>query len=61
MADGPLQRLWWRVIDNLDYALTLARLRILDALAGPEPETPEDRQREDDQEQIERAFPKIEP
>jgi hypothetical protein len=30
------------VADELDYLLTLARLRILDALAGPEPETPAD-------------------
>jgi hypothetical protein len=37
-----LQCLFWRVADQLDYLLTLARLRILDALAGPEPETPAD-------------------
>src|SRR5271163_979747 len=35
MADGPLRLLFWRVLDRLDYWLTLARLRILDALAGP--------------------------
>ena len=28
-----------------DLQLTLARLRILDALAGPEPETPADQRR----------------
>ena len=61
MSDGPLRRFCWRVIDNLDYGLTLARLRILDALAGPEPETPADQQGEEDREQIERTFPKIEP
>jgi hypothetical protein len=47
------------VADELDYLLTLARLRILDALAGPLPETPADRQR--DRERIARAFPEIEP
>jgi hypothetical protein len=35
MTDGPLRRLFWRVADQLDYLLTLARLRILDKLAGP--------------------------
>ena len=35
MTDGPLRHLFWRVADELDYLLTLARLRILDALAGP--------------------------
>jgi hypothetical protein len=54
-----LRRLFWRVVDHLDYALTLARLRVLDAVAGPEPETPGDQKREKDREQIEREFPKI--
>ena len=35
MADNPLRCLFWRVVDGLDYLLTLARLRTLDALAGP--------------------------
>jgi hypothetical protein len=47
------------VIDNLDCALTFARPRILDALAGPEPKKPADQQRERERERIERAFPKI--
>jgi hypothetical protein len=42
MTDRPLRHLFWRVIDQLDYLLTLARLRILDALAGPLPEMPID-------------------
>ena len=46
MADGRLRRLFWRVADELHYLWTLATLRILDALAGPEPETPADLQRE---------------
>jgi hypothetical protein len=37
MTDTRLGRLFWRVVDELDYRLTLARLRILDALASPEP------------------------
>ena len=45
MADGRLERMFWRVADQLDYLLTLASLRILDALAAPLPETPADRQR----------------
>jgi hypothetical protein len=57
MSDGPLRRLFWRVADHLDYLLTLAWLRILDALAGPEPDTPADQQRERDRQRIERAFP----
>jgi hypothetical protein len=46
MAESPLRRLFWRVADDLDYLWTLATLRVLDALAGPEPETPVDQQRE---------------
>jgi hypothetical protein len=59
-ADDPYkvdQRLFWRVADDLDYLWTLATLRILDALAGPEPETPADQQRARDRERIERVFP----
>jgi hypothetical protein len=61
MSDGPLRRLFWRVADQLDYLLTLAWLRILDALCGPLPETPADRQRQRDRERIKKAFPEIEP
>jgi hypothetical protein len=61
MLDTRLRRLFWRIADGLDYWLTLTRLRILDALTGPLPETSEDQQREADRERIERAFPKIEP
>ena len=39
MTDAPLRRIFWRIVDALDYLLMLARLRILDALAGPEPES----------------------
>jgi hypothetical protein len=59
MSDGPIRRLCWRVIDNVDYALTLARLRILDMLVGPEPETPADQQRHRDRDRLERAFSEL--
>jgi len=61
MARRPLRRLFWRVADQLDYLVTLAWLRILDALAGSLPETPADWRRQWDRERIERAFPEIEP
>jgi hypothetical protein len=61
MNDGPLRRLFWRMVDDLDNLWTLTTLRVLDALAGPEPETPADQQRGRDQERIKRAFPEIEP
>ena len=32
MADKPLGLVFWRVLDALDYWLTLTRLRIQDAL-----------------------------
>jgi hypothetical protein len=61
MFDTGLRRVLWRVVDHLDYVLTLTKLRILDALAGSELETPADLRRRHDRERIERAFPKIEP
>ena len=61
MLETRLGRFGWRIADSLDYWLTLTRLRILDALAGSELETPADLQRRHDRERIERAFPKIEP
>jgi hypothetical protein len=61
MLETRLGRIFWRIADGLDYALTLARLRILDALTGPLPETPEDQQRERHRDRLERAFPKIKP
>ena len=53
---GPLARFFWLVVDELDYWLTLARLRIVDSVCGPEPETPADRQRNLDREELERAL-----
>jgi hypothetical protein len=48
-----LQCLFWRVADQLDYLVTLVRLRVLDAIVGAEPETEADRQRARDRERIE--------
>jgi hypothetical protein len=59
MLETRLGRIWWRIADGLDYWLTLARLRTLDALTGPLPETPEDKQRGHDRERIEKPFPEI--
>jgi hypothetical protein len=59
MADRPLRRYFWRVTDALDYLMTLARLRVLGALAGPE--TPSDQQHKRDRKRVERTFPTIEP
>jgi len=42
MADRSLGLVFWRVLDALDYWLTLTRLRILDALCGAELHTPAD-------------------
>ena len=61
VADGRLRKLFWRAADQLDYVVTLVRLRILDALAGPLPETSADQQRQRDRETQKRAFPEIEP
>jgi hypothetical protein len=35
MAEGPTARLFGRVADQLDYLVTLAQLRILDAVWVP--------------------------
>jgi hypothetical protein len=61
VATGRLRRLFWRVADDLDYLVTLTRLRVLDAIVGPLPETPADQQREQDWERLRKAFPEIEP
>jgi hypothetical protein len=50
------ERLFWRVVDQLDYWVTLARLRVLDALWGSAPETEADRQRKHDHERLEKAL-----
>ena len=60
MFDTGLRRVLWRVVDHLDYVLTLVRLRIHDAVAGPEPETSADQRREAGRQRMQRAFPEIE-
>jgi hypothetical protein len=37
--------IFWRAVDRLDYWIWYARLRIIDALYGPEPVTEANRQR----------------
>ena len=58
MADH-LARLFWRILDGVDYAIISVRLRILDWIYGPEPLTPADRQREAEHERLQRAFPEV--
>jgi hypothetical protein len=61
MSDGPVWRLCWRAVDHLDYALTLARLRILDVLTGPQPRRPKTSRGSGIENQLEKAFPEIKP
>ena len=42
---SSLSRLFWQVLDWLDYRVWDLRLRMADALYGPEPETEADRER----------------
>ena len=39
------RRLVWRVLDWIDYRIWDARLRMVDVVYGPEPETEADRER----------------
>jgi hypothetical protein len=54
-----LHRLAYVALDRADYLLTLARLTILDRLAGQLPETPTDRGIREEGERIRKAFPEI--
>jgi hypothetical protein len=56
---GAVRRLKWRLMDRVDYALTSARLSILDWLLGPGPPTDADQKREGDRERLRKAFPKL--
>jgi hypothetical protein len=56
---ASLIRLFRCIIDGADYSITFLRLRILDWIAGPEPPTLADQERETDYERLQRAFPKI--
>lgn len=43
LANGPLARLFWPVLDTLDYWVTQTRLWAVDIACEPEPETKADR------------------
>jgi hypothetical protein len=36
---SALSRVWWRIIDRIEYAATSVRLAILDGICCPEPRT----------------------
>jgi len=61
MADGALRRLFWRVVDTVDYWLMQAKFHIVDAVCGPEPPTPADEMREANRERLREAFPRALP
>jgi hypothetical protein len=50
-----------RSLDQLHYLLTLARLRWVDALYGPEPETEADKARNPEQAPLRKSFPGADP
>jgi hypothetical protein len=37
MADRPLVRFFWRVLDAVDYWVTQVRLWLAEAVCGPDP------------------------
>ena len=39
LTDRRLARLYWRLLDTLDYWVTQAQLWLVDVVCGPEPET----------------------
>ena len=46
LANGSLARLFWRVLDALDYWVTQVQLWLADVVCGPEPEIGADQWRE---------------
>jgi hypothetical protein len=44
MANAMPAALFWRAHDRLDYWIMQARLRFVDAIYGPEPQTDAERQ-----------------
>jgi hypothetical protein len=53
---NSLWLVFWRVIGQFEYRVMDVRLRIADAICGPEPETEADRQRNRDRQRLERAL-----
>jgi len=56
-AHQALSRIFWRVLEALDYWVMQVRLSAVDAVYGPEPETEGDRQRGCDQDPLASAWP----
>jgi hypothetical protein len=56
---SPLARLFWEMLDRIDYAVALARCWVVDVICGPEPPTPADQKGEAGHEKLRRAFPMI--
>jgi len=48
LIDRRLARLYWRLLDTLDYWVTPALLWLVDAVCGPKPETQADQWRAGD-------------
>ena len=56
-AHQALSRIFWCVLEALDYWVMQVRLSVVDAVYGPEPETEGDRQRGCDQDPLASAWP----
>jgi hypothetical protein len=54
-----LARLFWDVLDRVDYAVALERGWAVDRIYGPEPRTAADEQRAAEHEKLREAFPMI--
>jgi hypothetical protein len=53
------RRLVYTVLDRAGYLAIVARLRVLDWLAGPPPETPTERAIREEGERLRKAFRKL--
>jgi hypothetical protein len=56
---SQLARLFWEMLDPVDYAVTLVRCWAVDRIYGPEPSTSADKQREAEHKRLSEAFPII--
>jgi hypothetical protein len=52
-------RVFWRVLDCVDYAVTYVKCWAVDVIYGPEPPTAADKQREAEREKLRETFPMI--